>query len=88
MDPAGPLWYKLPHYLNVTRLSYLDATFVDIIHTDDYVFGNFIQSGTADFYPNGGVRYQPGCPTVPPLKISDPLGIHTKLIEIKTINSF
>lgn len=34
---------------------------VDIIHSDRGVYGYPISTGTVDFYPNGGARYQPGC---------------------------
>lgn len=37
------------------------ATFVDIIHTDSTYFGPPVETGTADFWPNGG-KDQPQCP--------------------------
>lgn len=43
-----------------TRLDTTDADFVDVIHTD-IAFIN--ATGHADFYPNGGLAPQPGCPT-------------------------
>lgn len=63
LDPAEP-------YFNdtnpVTRLDTSDATFVDVIHTDDAPILGFPLSlgmtqpiGHLDFYPNGGT--QPGC---------------------------
>lgn len=42
------------------HLSEKDAKFVDIIHTAIGVRGS-TSTGTADFYPNGGVATQPGC---------------------------
>lgn len=38
-----------------------DAEFVDIIHTDANFYGAPMATGTIDFWPNGGVRFQPGC---------------------------
>ncbi|XP_017793285.1 PREDICTED: pancreatic triacylglycerol lipase-like [Habropoda laboriosa] len=57
LDPAGPLFYLLN-----THLSTSDADFVDIIHTDMGVYGLALSIGHADFFPNNGVRVQPGCP--------------------------
>lgn len=58
MDPAFP-FYK---FENVTsRLSWRDANFVDVIHTDGGVLGNPWPLGHADFYPNQGIPLQPGC---------------------------
>lgn len=42
------------------HLSEKDAKFVDIIHTAMGVRGSSV-TGSADFYPNGGVPTQPGC---------------------------
>lgn len=36
--------------------------FVDIIHTDANGFGSSQATGSIDFWPNGGVHLQPGCP--------------------------
>lgn len=38
-----------------------NAHFVDVIHTDAWVYGSVFGIGTVDFWPNGG-RTQPGCP--------------------------
>lgn len=57
MDPAGPFFNLLE-----PRLSYTDARFVDIIHTDYGFFGIAVATGTVDFFPNGGRRLQFGCP--------------------------
>lgn len=43
-------------------MSASDAEFVDIIHTDAGMYGTSVDSGTVDFKPNNGMRYQPGCP--------------------------
>ncbi|XP_058796347.1 lipase member H-like [Phymastichus coffea] len=58
LDPAGPLFNLIqPH------LSRDDARFVDTIHTDAGLYGINRPSGAASFFPNGGRRVQPGCPT-------------------------
>lgn len=62
LDPAGPLWYD--NGTNVP-ISNSDAHFVDIIHTDAGMDGAPRSTGTIDFWPNGGVRSQPGCPVDP-----------------------
>ena len=35
---------------------------VDIVHTDGGVLGADESTGTVDFFANGGLRLQPGCP--------------------------
>ncbi|XP_018351572.1 PREDICTED: pancreatic lipase-related protein 2 [Trachymyrmex septentrionalis] len=58
LDPAYPL------YMNTGEdghLTWADAAFVDVIHTDGGNFGFPNPLGHVDFYPNGGVRRQPGC---------------------------
>lgn len=66
LDPAYPLWYDDGPNVPISKS---DAAFVDIIHTDAGVTGALRSTGTIDFWPNGGVRAQPGCPVD-----SDPLG--------------
>ncbi|XP_012533657.1 lipase member H-A [Monomorium pharaonis] len=60
LDPAGPLYNMLQ-----PSLSFSDARFVDIIHTDYGFYGIAKTTGTVDFFPNGGERIQPGCPNRP-----------------------
>lgn len=58
LDPAGPLFSLVDP---AERLSPDDANFVDVIHTDGNKFGYLDSLGDIDFYPNGGVAWQPGC---------------------------
>lgn len=58
MDPAFPLYMFGG---DTGRLSYNDAKFVDVIHTDGGIFGYPWALGHADFFPNGGTPLQPGC---------------------------
>lgn len=52
------------HILTVfTLLNFLDADFVDVIHTDIQVYGITHPCGHVDFYPNGGTN-QPGKPEI------------------------
>lgn len=46
---------------HLDELSDDDASFVDVIHTDAGFHGISKQSGTVDFWPNYGHRFQPGC---------------------------
>uniref|UniRef100_A0A2A4J5Z0 Lipase domain-containing protein n=1 Tax=Heliothis virescens TaxID=7102 RepID=A0A2A4J5Z0_HELVI len=57
LDPAGPCFgdVEVP-----CRLNKDDAQFVDVIHTDDGVYGLDEQIGHVDFYPNSGSE-QPNC---------------------------
>ncbi|XP_034245131.1 pancreatic lipase-related protein 2-like [Thrips palmi] len=57
LDPAGPLFKDGRE----NRLDKSHAAFVDIIHTCGNVFGYHDPIGHADFYPNGGGAFQPGC---------------------------
>lgn len=54
LDPAGPL------FTDLNRLTENDADVVEVIHTNS-LLGYFGKTGTADFYPNGGLLVQPGC---------------------------
>ncbi|XP_044009937.1 phospholipase A1 member A-like [Aphidius gifuensis] len=57
LDPALPGFYH-------TGFGHIDkdsARFVDIIHTDGGHYGVMSDTGTVDFYANGGHRPQPGC---------------------------
>ncbi|KAL7305252.1 hypothetical protein TKK_0002390 [Trichogramma kaykai] len=58
LDVAYPLYMNTGPEGHLTRA---DAEFVDIIHTDGGRLGFPIPLGHADFYPNGGIRRQPGC---------------------------
>lgn len=62
LDPAGPMFFTLrPAFATHFSLTAEDADMVDIIHTDRGFYGFPVSTGTVDFYPNGGTRYQPGC---------------------------
>ncbi|XP_022821933.1 pancreatic lipase-related protein 2-like [Spodoptera litura] len=56
LDPAGYLWHS-----NSNRLSSSNGQYVEAIHTDGNALGIMNPSGNADFYPNGGKHWQPGC---------------------------
>ncbi|XP_065173345.1 lipoprotein lipase-like isoform X1 [Atheta coriaria] len=56
LDPAGPKFEKTPNITNTN-----DATFLDVIHTDDGHYGFQRSIGHLDVFPNGG-GFQPGCP--------------------------
>lgn len=64
LDPAAPMFefsalgYMKPPWLAVSRD---DAQFMDVVHTDAGQYGMKSPVGHVDFYPNGGVRAQPGC---------------------------
>lgn len=47
LDPAGPLFFPLPL---VHKLTTLDASFVDVIHTNLGMRGDVLIDGDADFY--------------------------------------
>ncbi|XP_049533428.1 serine/threonine-protein phosphatase PP2A 65 kDa regulatory subunit isoform X2 [Anopheles darlingi] len=59
LDPAFPPFYP---GIFATALSSKDANFVDVIHTDAWLYGAPFSTGTADFWPNNGKTLQPGCP--------------------------
>ncbi|XP_036149308.1 pancreatic triacylglycerol lipase [Monomorium pharaonis] len=72
LDPAGR-FFNIVH----DTLSSSDAGFVDIIHTDYGFYGVAKTTGTVDFFPNGGNRVQPGCPSViPPFTTDDDCSHH------------
>lgn len=58
LDPAGPFFYP-PLISN--HMTPHDATLVDVIHTDGGFLGTPMATGSVDFWPNSGVRCQPGC---------------------------
>ncbi|XP_049940129.1 pancreatic triacylglycerol lipase-like [Schistocerca serialis cubense] len=59
LDPAMPgfLWVESED----GRLDASDADFVDVVHTCGGVLGYSSRLGHADFFPNGGTPFQPGC---------------------------
>lgn len=59
LDPAFPGFYPS---IGSSPINKKDAKFVDIIHTDAWLYGAPIGTGTVDFWPNGGRTLQPGCP--------------------------
>lgn len=77
LDPAGPFFYsvwrrrnkpinkddgKIYRYCFIFGdVKFVVAIFVDIIHTDSTFFGAPEETGTVDFWPNGGSN-QPNCP--------------------------
>ncbi|KAF9412372.1 hypothetical protein HW555_009117 [Spodoptera exigua] len=69
LDPAYPSFY--PGGLLLQHVNAGDAEFVDVIHTDAGGYGAPVPTGTADFWPNGGQRPQPGCPLFAPIPLSD-----------------
>ncbi|XP_026315342.1 pancreatic lipase-related protein 2-like isoform X2 [Hyposmocoma kahamanoa] len=69
LDPAFPAFY--PDGLMMQHVSAKDAEFVDVIHTDAGGYGAPVNTGTADFWPNGGKSVQPGCPRFAPIPLSD-----------------
>ncbi|XP_055376343.1 lipase member I [Condylostylus longicornis] len=58
LDPAFPPFY----YTYSKHICKTDAKFVDIMHTDAWLYGSPCSTGHADFWPNGGKTLQPGCP--------------------------
>ncbi|KPI92731.1 Pancreatic lipase-related protein 2 [Papilio xuthus] len=69
LDPAFPAFY--PDGVVMEHVCERDAEFVDVIHTDAGGYGAPVRTGTADFWPNGGRRTQPGCPRFAPVPLSD-----------------
>lgn len=71
-DPAGPCFITVSAVNRRLRSS--DAKFVQAIHTDNLLFGSDATAGHADYYANGGINPQPGCP----LQGSSPTGNKAK----------
>lgn len=69
LDPAFPAFY--PDGVVMDHVTARDAEFVDIVHTDAGGYGAPVNTGTADFWPNGGKGTQPGCPRFAPIPLSD-----------------
>lgn len=59
LDPAFPTFYPS---IGTSPINKKDAKFVDIIHTDAWLYGAPVSTGTVDFWPNSGRTLQPGCP--------------------------
>lgn len=59
LDPAFPGFYAL--LIGPQPINKMDASFVDIIHTDAGIAGTPFNTGSVDFWPNDGRRPQPGC---------------------------
>lgn len=77
LDPAGPL---IQDYFSLKeKLDKSDAEFVDVIHTDSTVFGYPESIGHADFYPNAGIRTQPGC-SYEEIRVRNPYSISEQSI--------
>ncbi|XP_018336717.1 lipase member H-B isoform X2 [Agrilus planipennis] len=90
LDPAGPL-FEFPPAKESEKLTKYDAKVVDVIHTDGGIVGALKPLGTIDFYPDGGIRPQEGCPLIPVEKdVGDSFFCgHYKAVEyfIRSINS-
>ncbi|KAK0076501.1 hypothetical protein PV325_005270 [Microctonus aethiopoides] len=66
LDAGGPT-FETPHLNDPKdRLDETDAVFVDSIHTCIGIVGFIQPIGHIDFYPNGGLLPQPGCPPADP----------------------
>lgn len=63
LDPANIFFTPVQTWVTDQSLHSSDARFVDIIHTDYGLYGTTHSMGHANFFPNGGRRYQPGCPS-------------------------
>lgn len=59
LDPAFPPFYPGLFYKPLNKK---DAELVDVIHTDAWLYGAPVSTGTVDFWPNNGKTLQPGCP--------------------------
>lgn len=62
LDPARPLVDIFT--MDEFRLTRDDANFVEIIHTNAGLYGEYPQTGHADFIINGG-QMQPSCSSQP-----------------------
>uniref|UniRef100_A0A6B2EG45 Putative serine/threonine protein phosphatase 2a regulatory subunit a n=1 Tax=Phlebotomus kandelakii TaxID=1109342 RepID=A0A6B2EG45_9DIPT len=60
LDPAFPGFYFPLKFTGA--LNSKDADFVDVIHTDAWLYGAPFATGHVDFWPNRGKTLQPGCP--------------------------
>lgn len=58
LDPAKPLVDVFT--MDEFRLTRDDANFVEVIHTNSGIYGEYSQVGHVDFNVNGG-RMQPAC---------------------------
>ncbi|KAK9881652.1 hypothetical protein WA026_017170 [Henosepilachna vigintioctopunctata] len=58
LDPASPGFHESS---DLEKLSKLDASFLDVIHTSGGTLGIQESIGHIDFFPNGGVAPMPGC---------------------------
>ncbi|XP_055839777.1 pancreatic triacylglycerol lipase-like [Episyrphus balteatus] len=58
LDPAFPLYYPIIS----TSVNKNDADHLQVIHTDILTYGQPTSLGHVDFWPNGGLQGQPGCP--------------------------
>ncbi|KAM3958929.1 phospholipase A1 [Aphomia sociella] len=58
LDPAGPCF---SYAFSDQRLDKMDASYVDVIHSNRLIQGVIEPLGHADFYINGGGPNQPGC---------------------------
>lgn len=57
LDPANPVFYPVGCYLTPN-----DAHLVDVVYTDMGGHGSAVEMGSLNFYVNGGISPQPGCP--------------------------
>lgn len=60
LEPAFPLFYPAFFFKGISKS---DAEFIDVIHSDGWIYGTPFSVGNVDFYPNGGTTLQPGCPS-------------------------
>ncbi|KAG5684758.1 hypothetical protein PVAND_013972 [Polypedilum vanderplanki] len=77
LDPAFPIFY--PGWL-MGHISEKDAELVDVIHTDGWTYGTPFRTGTVDFWVNGGILEQPGCPERGKLFSCDDMCAHMRSV--------